>query len=112
MRRKRKKIEENKKIEEILDDPQLPLFNRAIGGAYPPGSTFKIITASAGLEEGKLNSQTLIEDPGEIVIDKYHYTNWYFTQYGRLEGKINVMRAIVQLSFPFFVKIGRRKSAD
>ena len=49
-------------VEAVLQDPDEPLFNRALSGVYPPGSVFKIVTAAAGLESGKINRQTLIED--------------------------------------------------
>lgn len=100
------------KIEEILDNPQQPLFNRAISGAYPPGSTFKIVTATAGLEEGKINSQTQIEDPGEIVIGQYRYANWYFTQYGKTEGVIGLVQAIKRSTDTFFYKVGEFVGAE
>jgi len=100
------------KIEEILDNPQQPLFNRAIGGVYPPGSTFKIVTATAGLEEGKINDQTQIEDPGEIVIGQYHYANWYFTQYGKTEGVIGLVQAIKRSTDTFFYKVGEFVGAE
>lgn len=90
----------------VLTDPEEPLFNRAISGAYPPGSTYKIVTAAAGLEEGKINSQTEIEDPGEIVIGQYRYANWYFTQYGKTEGVIDLVRAIKRSTDTFFYKVG------
>jgi len=89
-----------------LTNPGLPFFNRAIGGAYPPGSTFKIVTATAGVEEGKINENTTFEDPGEIRIGEYVYKNWYFTQYGKTEGTINLVRAIKRSTDTFFYKVG------
>ncbi|MFZ5366237.1 MAG: penicillin-binding transpeptidase domain-containing protein [Patescibacteria group bacterium] len=91
---------------EVLTDPGMPFFNRAISGAYPPGSTFKIITATAGLEEGKISSETKILDPGEIVIGKYRFSNWYFTRYGKTEGVIDLVRAIKRSTDTFFYKVG------
>ena len=43
-------------------DPLKPLMNRAFQGLYPPGSTFKMITAIAGLEEGIIEPSTIIRD--------------------------------------------------
>lgn len=96
----------NKLTEEVLHNPDYPLFNRAISGAYPPGSTFKIITATAGLEEGKIDAQTKIEDPGVITVGVYKYTNWYFTQYGKTEGVIDLVQAIKRSTDTFFYKVG------
>ena len=46
----------------LTTDPDLPLFNRAISGQYPPGSIFKIIVAAAGLEEGTITARTRLGD--------------------------------------------------
>ncbi len=95
-----------------LDDPDQPFFNRVISGVYPPGSTFKIVTAATGLEEGKINAQTEIEDKGEIVIGEYRYANWYFTQYGKTEGVIDLVRAIKRSTDTFFYKVGEYVGAS
>lgn len=92
--------------DKVLNDENHPLFNRAISGAYPPGSTFKIITSVAGLEEKKIDAQTKIEDTGQIVIGQYRYANWYFTQYGKTEGVIDLVRAIKRSTDTFFYKVG------
>jgi len=89
-----------------LSDKSLPFFNRAISGVYPPGSTFKIVTSVAGLEEGKIDSQTTWNDTGEIRVGDYSYKNWYFTQYGKTEGTINLVRAIQRSTDTFFYKVG------
>ena len=91
---------------EILTDKNQPLFNRAVAGLYPPGSTFKIVTATAGLEEGKIDANTLYEDTGEIRVGNWVYKNWYFTQYGKTEGEINVVGALKRSTDTFFYKVG------
>jgi penicillin-binding protein 2 len=98
--------------ESDLQNPDQPFFNRVIAGTYPPGSTFKIVTATAGLEEGKINAQTEIEDPGEIVIGPYRYANWYFTQYGRTEGVIDLVKAFKRSTDTFFYKVGELVGAS
>ena len=97
---------------DVLTDENRPMFNRAIGGVYPPGSTFKIVTATAGLEEGKIDKNTLYEDPGAIQIGDYSYKNWYFTQYGRTEGRIDLVRAITRSTDTFFYKVGEWVGPD
>ncbi|MEA3355599.1 MAG: penicillin-binding transpeptidase domain-containing protein [Patescibacteria group bacterium] len=94
------------KMEEALVSKELPLFNRAIGGEYPPGSVFKIVTATAGLEENKVKADTKIEDTGEIRLGQWRFGNWYFDQYGQKEGVINLVRAIARSNDIFFYKLG------
>jgi len=95
-----------KNITPMLDNPEKPFFNRAISGAYPPGSTFKIVVSTAGLEEGKINGETTWNDIGEIRVGDYVYRNWYFTQYGRTEGEVNVVKALKRSTDTFFYKVG------
>ncbi len=96
----------NNLSERNFSDSRKPMFDRVIAGLYPPGSTFKIITATAGLESGKINARTLIEDTGEIIIGPYRYPNWYWTQNGGKEGLINIVTAIKRSNDIFFYKVG------
>ncbi len=52
-----------------LDDPRRPLVRRATEGLYPPGSTFKVVTAAAGLQAGLVEPDTVFEDHGSFEID-------------------------------------------
>ena len=92
--------------EALTKDPNLPLFNRAIGGVYPPGSTFKIVTSVAGLEEQAIKKDTRIEDTGEIKIGAFTFPNWYFKQYGKTDGQVDVIKAIKRSNDIFFYKTG------
>lgn len=92
--------------EELFENPDLKMFNRAIGGVYPPGSTFKIVTAIAGLEEGAISAKTLFEDIGELVIGPFRFPNWYFTQYGKTEGLVGLVKAIQRSNDIYFYKAG------
>lgn len=89
-----------------LTDPNLPLFNRVISGTYHPGSVFKPIVAISGLEDGKINAGYIYSDPGVITINKFSYYNWYFSQDGRTEGNINLVRAITRSTDTFFYNLG------
>lgn len=55
--------------ESLLADPDRPLVRRATEGLYPPGSTFKVVTASAGLQDAFVEPDTVFEDSGSIEID-------------------------------------------
>jgi len=93
-------------IERVLNDKDLPMFNRTISGEYPPGSVFKIVTAVGALEEGKVDEATKIEDTGEIKIGIWRFGNWYYDQYGQKEGIIGIVRAISRSNDIFFYKLG------
>jgi penicillin-binding protein 2 len=90
----------------ITEDPDLPMFNRAIGGVFPPGSTFKIITAIAALEEGAITGNTTFEDTGVITIGPFTFPNWYFVQYGKTEGLVDIVKGIRRSNDIFFYKVG------
>jgi peptidoglycan glycosyltransferase len=55
----------------LKGDPRSPLLNRALDGLYPPGSTFKIFTASAALDNGTVTMDSHFDDPGYLVIGNY-----------------------------------------
>jgi len=99
-------------IKILLQSERKPFLNRAISARFPPGSVFKIVTAIAGLEEGKINSQTKIEDTGVIRVGDFEYTNWYFTQYGKTEGELNLVEAIKRSNDIFFYKVGEFLGVD
>jgi penicillin-binding protein 2 len=93
-------------LEQIFQNPNQPMFNRAINGLYPPGSTFKIVTAIAGLEEEVIDKSTLVEDVGILKIGDYSFANWYFTQYNRTEGEVDILKAIQRSNDIYFYKTG------
>ncbi|MBN1168870.1 hypothetical protein JXA63_03170, partial [Candidatus Woesebacteria bacterium] len=97
-------------IKSILENETLPLFNRATGGSFPPGSIYKPIVAMAGLEEGDIDSGYTYQDTGVVEVDTdfghFSYKNWYFTQYGGTEGEIGVKKALARSTDTFFYKLG------
>lgn len=99
-------------ITAVINDPHSPLLNRVIGGVYPPGSTFKIATALAGLASGKITAETLIEDTGIMALGPYTFANWYFTEYGRKEGQVDVIKALQRSNDIYFYQVGQRVEVD
>jgi penicillin-binding protein 2 len=93
-------------INSIVNNPALPLFNRDIDGLYHPGSTFKIVTATAALEENRINKDFTFNDQGFITLNGYTYNNWYWSEYGGKEGEVNLVRAIARSTDTFFYKVG------
>lgn len=104
------KSSNTQKINETLQDKNLPFFNRVIGGSFHPGSVFKPVVAVAALQEGKIDGNYVFNDPGVITIDSiygtFSYSNWYFTQYGGKEGEIGIKRAIARSTDTFFYNLG------
>ena len=95
-----------------LQSRKKPFFNRAIAGTYPPGSTFKLVTALAGLESGKLDPEKTVEDQGILKVGDYQYANWYYRQYGRVEGAISLVRAIARSNDIYFYKAAEWSGPD
>lgn len=100
------------KVGDFVNNSDLPLFNRAIGGRYHPGSVFKPIVALAALEEKAIDANFVFDDPGVITVNNYSYSNWYFSQYGGKEGRINLVRAMARSTDTFFYKIGEMVGVD
>ena len=99
--------EKNDNTTAYLADSNSPLLNRAIAGQYPPGSTFKIVTALAGLTSGKINKDTEVEDTGVMSLGQWSFPNWYFLQYGRKEGMVNLVKALQRSNDIYFYKVGQ-----
>ncbi len=90
-------------------DPLKPLYNRALLGTYAPGSTFKMVTGIAGLEEGIITPRTQILDTG---VYRYYTNNgprcWIYNQSGGTHGQQTVADAIKNSCNIFFYDVGRR----
>lgn len=84
------------------DDPDKPLLDRATQGEYAPGSTFKLVTATAGLEEGLITPTSIFDDTGSITVGGEKFTN----DDGESFGPINVTQAIGVSSDNFFNTVG------
>lgn len=91
-------------VQSFFDDQRQVFFNRAVKGLYPPGSIFKLVTSLAGLEEGAITTETVVNDEGILRVGDYQYTNWYYNQYGRTEGAISLVRAISRSNDIYFYK--------
>jgi len=68
---------------DIIADPDRPLINRAISGLYPPGSVFKMIVASAGLQTGAVTPETEFVDTGSVTLGGYEVNNFGNKVYGK-----------------------------
>jgi penicillin-binding protein 2 len=84
------------------DNPADPLLDRTIQGTYAPGSTFKLVTATAGLEEGIITPTSPYHDTGSISLGGEKFSN----DNGESFGYIDVTQALTVSSDNFFNQIG------
>ena len=98
---------------ENANNPLKPLLNRAFQGLYPPGSTFKMITAIAGLEENIVTPRTQIQDMGRFT---YYVPNgpqcWIYRQYGSTHGLVDVSKAIEVSCNYYMFEVSRQLGID
>lgn len=93
-----------------------PLVNHGISGMFPPGSTYKLIVASAGLEEGVITSDTILHCGGILWLPNRYYPEdpslaqpfycWIHTGYGGSHGSLNLLSAIAQSCDIYFYQVG------
>jgi penicillin-binding protein 2 len=92
---------------ELINDPNQPLFNRAVSGQYPPGSTIKPFIGAAALEEKIIKPKQTINDTGDLVIGNqynpdvvYRFPDW------KVHGPVDIYSAIAQSCDVYFYHIG------
>ncbi len=99
----------------LSEAPGFPLLDHAISGIYPPGSTFKLVTASAGLQEGVITPETILNAPGIIYLPNRNFPDnpdlaqpfvCWINKLGGEHGDINVTQAIAESCDIFFYKVG------
>lgn len=95
----------------IKEENNKPLTNRAIQTIYAPGSTFKMITAIAGLESGKITSSSTINDTG-VYPRGHNPVCWIYSQIRGGHGYLNVKQAIQRSCNYFFYEVGYRVGID
>jgi len=98
----------SQKWQALLNDPLHPLENRAISGQYMPGSTFKIVSALAALEEGIITPETTVSCTGGYSFGNRVFHCWQ----ERGHGQVNLHRAIVESCDIYFYDIGRQIGID
>lgn len=98
-----------KTVEDVLNDGvSQPLLNRAIAGVYPPGSTYKLVSAMAALETGAMKRNEVVKDTGILTVGEFSYGNWYYLQYGRTDGDVDVIKAIERSNDIYFYKAAEK----
>jgi penicillin-binding protein 2 len=94
--------------DELTSNPFRPMENKAVQGQYPPGSTYKIVAAMAGLEEHVIGEQTTFYCPGE-----YRYGDRTFRCWKRRgHGYMKIVPALAQSCDVYFYQVGERLGVD
>jgi penicillin-binding protein 2 len=99
----------------LRDSPDVPLFNRAVQGQYPPGSTVKPMMAMAGLESGLVTPETTVPDPGwyRLPGDSRRYRDWILRIRGTGHApEVDMKMAIAESCDVYFYDLARRLTID
>lgn len=99
-----------KDYNKLINDKSMPMFNRAIKGLYPPGSTVKPIIALKALEEGIITPNDTVYDPGFYRINKKGRKFRCWARQGH--GKVNLDRAISESCGTYFYHIAEQMGID
>jgi len=97
-----------KNWQEMLDNPHHPLINKIVQGQYPPGSTYKLVTAIAGLAEGVITPDTIMYCPGHYRFGNRTYRCWKHSGHGAVDLK----RALSESCDVYFYQVGQRLGVD
>ncbi|MCF8055375.1 MAG: penicillin-binding protein 2 [Desulfocapsa sp.] len=88
----------------LLENPKHPLINKVVQAMYPPGSTYKMITAMAGLATGAIDKDTVLYCPGHYYFGNRRYHCWKRGGH----GAVNLNRAISESCDVYFYQVGLR----
>jgi penicillin-binding protein 2 len=92
----------------LIDNPNHPLVNYAISEQYPPGSTYKLVTASGALMDGLITPSQQLETAAYLEIGRYRYYDWNRRGFGPL----NVTEAFAISSDTYFYQVAGMLGID
>ena len=92
----------------LRSNPFRPMANRAIQGEYPPGSTYKMITAMAGLQEGVVDAETTFFCPGHYRFGNRVYRCWKKGGH----GTVDIIKALEESCDVYFYQVGQMLGVD
>jgi penicillin-binding protein 2 len=93
---------------DLLESPERPLNNKSIAGVYPPGSTYKVVTALAALDSKAIDPYTRLPCTGSIELGDIKFHCWFSGGHGAL----NVVEALAASCDCFFYEAARRTGVD
>jgi penicillin-binding protein 2 len=94
-------------LQNLLNDPRKPMIDYAIGGTFPPGSTFKLVTSAGALQEGIANANTVIDCPGYLMVPNQYNPalSQRLADWGAF-GKLNFVQGLADSSDVYFYTLG------
>ncbi len=92
----------------MLENPLHPLINKIVQGQYPPGSTYKLVTAAAGLAERVISPDSIIYCPGHYRFGNRIYRCWKHSGH----GAVDLNRALSESCDVYFYQVGQRLGVD
>lgn len=94
--------------DDLMNNPEYPLMNRCIQSMYPPGSTYKLVTAAAALEEGLVKPEERFYCPGYFTLGNRSYRCWKKPGH----ESVNLMKGIVESCDVYFYHLGSLLGPD
>lgn len=101
----------NEEYQKYFNDKSSPMYNRAIQGLYPPGSTFKMITGIAGIESGAVGVNEMITDKGVFYLG-HKPACWIWNSRKQTHGNVNAMSALKVSCNYYYYEIASRMGID
>ena len=96
----------------LTEDPYRPLANKAVQGTYPPGSTFKMVTALAALEEGLIGPDETVYCPGYLEVSGRRFHCWKRAGHGHVDLNTSLKQSCDVYYYDLALKVGIDKISD
>jgi penicillin-binding protein 2 len=96
----------------LMEDDHRPLANKTVSGAYPPGSTFKMVTALAALEAGVTTAETKVSCPGYIEFGERRFHCWKRAGHGTVRLERSLSESCDVYYYDMAQKVGIEKIAE
>ena len=96
----------------LTENERRPLANKVVQGLYPPGSTFKMVTALAALEAGVITPETTVRCPGFIEVGGTRFNCWKRGGHGRVDLQKSLAESCDVYYYDTAMKVGIEKMAE
>jgi len=101
----------NEEYEKYFDNEDKPMFNRAVQGTYPPGSTFKMVTGIAAIETGGIGVDEMVKDTGVFYLG-HKPACWIWNSRKQVHGNVNAKTALMVSCNYYYYEVASRIGID